>query len=212
MSNPMTPPPAFSSHQNGNQGQTQTEPPRPQLNGAYSSGQNMNMMPQSGTVTPLHLLGDQSDAVDCPFCERRTMTRIKKDPSWLTQYGHSTSSPCPSLTREQHRRRRPLLPHLLRRPRALHVALVEPRQPLLRELQSQGRNPEFRPKGHEGIRYARALAAAVEIPARGAPACQRPAGLNVAGRIRAGIATTVMGYIGGIASGKMFLRVNLSSI
>ncbi|KAH8685137.1 LITAF-like zinc ribbon domain-containing protein [Ilyonectria robusta] len=84
MSNPMTPPPAFSSHQNGSQGQTQTEPPRPQLNGAYSSGQNMNMMPQSGTVTPLHLLGDQSDAVDCPFCERRAMTRIKKDPSWLT--------------------------------------------------------------------------------------------------------------------------------
>ncbi|KAH8647992.1 hypothetical protein BGZ61DRAFT_376572 [Ilyonectria robusta] len=84
MSNPITPPPAFSGYQNSTQGQTQPQPPRPQLNEAYSSGQNMNMMPQSGTVIPLHLLGDQGDTVDCPFCERRAMTRVKKEPSWLT--------------------------------------------------------------------------------------------------------------------------------
>lgn len=39
------------------------------------------------TVTPLHLLGDQSDMVDCPFCRRRVETRVQKDPSAATQYG-----------------------------------------------------------------------------------------------------------------------------
>lgn len=37
------------------------------------------------TVTPLHLLGDQSDYVDCPFCRRRVETRVQKDPSTATQ-------------------------------------------------------------------------------------------------------------------------------
>lgn len=37
------------------------------------------------TVTPLNLLGDQPDWIDCPFCERRTMTTTKKKPSNLTQ-------------------------------------------------------------------------------------------------------------------------------
>lgn len=37
------------------------------------------------TVTPLHLLGDQSDMIDCPFCRRRTETRVKKHPSVVTQ-------------------------------------------------------------------------------------------------------------------------------
>lgn len=36
------------------------------------------------TVTPLHLLGDQSDTVDCPFCRRRVETRVQKDPSAAT--------------------------------------------------------------------------------------------------------------------------------
>lgn len=36
------------------------------------------------TVTPLHLLGDQPDTVDCPFCRRRTETRVKKKPSTMT--------------------------------------------------------------------------------------------------------------------------------
>ncbi|KFA72168.1 hypothetical protein S40288_07064, partial [Stachybotrys chartarum IBT 40288] len=36
------------------------------------------------TVTPLHLLGDQSDIVDCPFCRRRTETRVKLTASTAT--------------------------------------------------------------------------------------------------------------------------------
>ncbi|CAH0020724.1 unnamed protein product [Clonostachys rhizophaga] len=36
------------------------------------------------TVTPLHLLGDQADFVDCPFCRRRVETRIKKNASTAT--------------------------------------------------------------------------------------------------------------------------------
>ncbi|KAF4980146.1 hypothetical protein FZEAL_3765 [Fusarium zealandicum] len=36
------------------------------------------------TVTPLHLLGDQPDTVDCPFCRHRVMTKIKKSPSIRT--------------------------------------------------------------------------------------------------------------------------------
>jgi hypothetical protein len=37
------------------------------------------------TVTPLRLLGDQSDWVDCPFCRRRVETRVEKKPSKMTQ-------------------------------------------------------------------------------------------------------------------------------
>ncbi|KAF7557836.1 hypothetical protein G7Z17_g352 [Cylindrodendrum hubeiense] len=99
MSNPMTPPPAFSSIQNGygapahpmSPQQTNSYgPPAPpispqQTNGGYDIPQNMTtMMPQSGTVTPLHLLGDQGDTVDCPFCERRSLTIVKKEASFLT--------------------------------------------------------------------------------------------------------------------------------
>ncbi|KAK0710656.1 hypothetical protein B0H67DRAFT_262991 [Lasiosphaeris hirsuta] len=36
------------------------------------------------TVTPLRLLGDQSDWVDCPFCRRRVETRVEKKPSRMT--------------------------------------------------------------------------------------------------------------------------------
>jgi hypothetical protein len=39
----------------------------------------------TATVTPLHLLGDQSDTVDCPFCRHRVETRVKKNPSMRTQ-------------------------------------------------------------------------------------------------------------------------------
>ncbi|RMJ02274.1 hypothetical protein CDV36_015455 [Fusarium kuroshium] len=38
----------------------------------------------TATVTPLHLLGDQSDTVDCPFCRHRVETRVKKNPSMRT--------------------------------------------------------------------------------------------------------------------------------
>ena len=36
------------------------------------------------TVTPLRLLGDQSDWVDCPFCRRRVETRVERKPSKMT--------------------------------------------------------------------------------------------------------------------------------
>lgn len=37
-------------------------------------------------VTPLHLLGDQSDTVDCPFCMKRVETTVKKKASQLTHF------------------------------------------------------------------------------------------------------------------------------
>lgn len=37
------------------------------------------------TVTPLHMLGDQPDTVDCPFCMRRVETSVKKKASSRTQ-------------------------------------------------------------------------------------------------------------------------------
>ncbi|RSL82981.1 hypothetical protein CEP52_016828 [Fusarium oligoseptatum] len=40
--------------------------------------------PSIKAVTPLHLLRDQPDWIDCPFCETRAMTTIKKRPSNLT--------------------------------------------------------------------------------------------------------------------------------
>lgn len=36
-------------------------------------------------VTPLHMLGDQSDTVDCPFCMKRVETMVVKKPSEWTQ-------------------------------------------------------------------------------------------------------------------------------
>ncbi|EEU38094.1 uncharacterized protein NECHADRAFT_84323 [Fusarium vanettenii 77-13-4] len=42
--------------------------------------------PPTGAVTPLHLLGDQPNWIDCPFCETRARTTIKKRPSNLTQF------------------------------------------------------------------------------------------------------------------------------
>ncbi|KAI5468124.1 hypothetical protein BGZ63DRAFT_372996 [Mariannaea sp. PMI_226] len=38
------------------------------------------------TVTPLHLLGDQSDTVDCPFCRRRTTTEVRHSASSATHF------------------------------------------------------------------------------------------------------------------------------
>ncbi|KAF4982829.1 hypothetical protein FZEAL_1621 [Fusarium zealandicum] len=40
--------------------------------------------PGMETVTPLHLLADQADAVDCPFCQRRAETKVKKQASGAT--------------------------------------------------------------------------------------------------------------------------------
>ncbi|KAH7152627.1 hypothetical protein EDB81DRAFT_881593 [Dactylonectria macrodidyma] len=46
--------------------------------------------PMVDTVTPLHLLDDQPDTVDCPFCRRRTETRVKKSPSLMTHVAATT--------------------------------------------------------------------------------------------------------------------------
>lgn len=41
--------------------------------------------PATHTVTPLNLLGDQPDTVDCPFCRKRSETKVKKHASKATQ-------------------------------------------------------------------------------------------------------------------------------
>ncbi|KXJ93637.1 hypothetical protein Micbo1qcDRAFT_231336 [Microdochium bolleyi] len=38
----------------------------------------------SNTITPLHLLSDQPDTIDCPFCQRRSVTRVEKKASVAT--------------------------------------------------------------------------------------------------------------------------------
>ncbi|KAH7242055.1 hypothetical protein BKA59DRAFT_222078 [Fusarium tricinctum] len=57
----------------------------------YSGHESMAAIPmqqipqQPGvTVTPLHLLADQADSVDCPFCQRQTETNVKKSASSMT--------------------------------------------------------------------------------------------------------------------------------
>lgn len=54
-----------------------------------ANGSKMDVSTVSGyplpTVTPLHLLGDQPDQIDCPFCLQQTTTRVKKKPSNATQ-------------------------------------------------------------------------------------------------------------------------------
>ncbi|PNP86354.1 hypothetical protein FNYG_00307 [Fusarium nygamai] len=58
-----------------------------QTNVEYASGlEVIPGPPVSNTVTPLHLLGDQPEAIDCPFCLRRSETRVKIKPSSTTQY------------------------------------------------------------------------------------------------------------------------------
>ena len=48
--------------------------------------QQSQPQPERGmTVTPLHLLGDQSDTIDCPFCEHRAETKVVKKSSPMTQ-------------------------------------------------------------------------------------------------------------------------------
>ncbi|KAF5979578.1 hypothetical protein FBULB1_5653 [Fusarium bulbicola] len=57
----------------------------PQTDIEYASGlEVIPAPPGSKTVTPLHLLGDQPEAIDCPFCLRRSETIVKKKPSSTT--------------------------------------------------------------------------------------------------------------------------------
>ncbi|RBA10365.1 hypothetical protein FPRO05_04954 [Fusarium proliferatum] len=65
----------------------------------YASGlEVIPAPPRSNTVTPLHLLGDQPEAIDCPFCLRRSETIVKKKPSSTTQYAKHVTLTGPGLT------------------------------------------------------------------------------------------------------------------
>ncbi|KAH8734098.1 hypothetical protein BGZ61DRAFT_343873 [Ilyonectria robusta] len=55
-----------------------------QVNGCNMDQQMMTVSAPPPTVSPLHLLGDQPDLIDCPFCERQTKTTVKKKPSNAT--------------------------------------------------------------------------------------------------------------------------------
>jgi hypothetical protein len=57
--------------------ESQYQGPSPMMGGYRNSG--------TETVTPLDLLGDQPDMIDCPFCMRRCETRVQYGPSSKTQ-------------------------------------------------------------------------------------------------------------------------------
>ena len=70
----------------------ESSPPQPAP--AYSTPADYQRIGYTGTldmstavptVTPLHMLGDQPDTVDCPFCMRRVETSVKKKASSRTQ-------------------------------------------------------------------------------------------------------------------------------
>ncbi|KAI1029510.1 hypothetical protein LB504_010628 [Fusarium proliferatum] len=72
-----------------------------QTNIEYASGlEVIPAPPRSNTVTPLHLLGDQPEAIDCPFCLRRSETIVKKKPSSTTQYVKDVTLTEPELTND----------------------------------------------------------------------------------------------------------------
>ncbi|EWZ46414.1 hypothetical protein BFJ70_g9336 [Fusarium oxysporum] len=48
------------------------------------AAQQTPQVPPGETVTPLHLLADQADTMDCPFCQRRAETKVKKSASSMT--------------------------------------------------------------------------------------------------------------------------------
>lgn len=61
----------------------------PEPTSAYSFAQmdkpiRIEPVPQVATVTPLHLLRENPTWIDCPFCERRAMTRVGHEDSSTT--------------------------------------------------------------------------------------------------------------------------------
>lgn len=58
------------------------------INSTSKRNEAPSMMDQGDhlTVTPLHLLDDQADWVDCPFCRQRVETRVKYEASRQTHY------------------------------------------------------------------------------------------------------------------------------
>lgn len=71
--------------------------PEPAL--AYTSASvekpvRIEPVPQVAKVTPLHLLREQPVWIDCPFCERRAMTRVSHEGSSATMYDPNPSILC----------------------------------------------------------------------------------------------------------------------
>ncbi|KAF4973277.1 hypothetical protein FZEAL_9376 [Fusarium zealandicum] len=85
--NPPAHPPRPTQNQNQNQNQTQTQT-QTQNQGGYSNIQQPMKAPAPGsnfqTVTPLHLLGDQPDTIDCPFCRQASQTKVRRHPTLVT--------------------------------------------------------------------------------------------------------------------------------
>lgn len=60
--------------------------PGPEIATGQEPWQAIVPINDSETVTPLNLLGEQPEYIDCPFCERRTQTRVVKSDSSTTKY------------------------------------------------------------------------------------------------------------------------------
>ncbi|KAK3998242.1 hypothetical protein QBC44DRAFT_314061 [Cladorrhinum sp. PSN332] len=74
-----TPAPAVPGVAQPQQAHITTEQPRPNpvLPGNPTP---QNMLPVEASVaTPLNMLGDQPQWIDCPFCQKRTKTRVHKE-------------------------------------------------------------------------------------------------------------------------------------
>lgn len=59
--------------------------PSPPSYQSFKQNDRISTPAGTATVTPLHHLGDSPDAIDCPFCLTRSVTRIKKKASMATQ-------------------------------------------------------------------------------------------------------------------------------
>lgn len=77
-------PAAEDSHPTPVMDQGTPSPPYSEIAGGYveNNGMNPHAVP---TVTPIYLLGDQPDFVDCPFCLKRVETKVVKKASKKTQ-------------------------------------------------------------------------------------------------------------------------------
>lgn len=69
-------------------GQGTPSPPYSKTSGGYVENDEMTSASKPRgipTVTPIYLLGDQPDSVDCPFCMKRVETKVVKKASKKTQ-------------------------------------------------------------------------------------------------------------------------------
>lgn len=77
-------PPPFIHQDTGFQHQQQQFHNPPQML-EDNSTQHVQTGHLTDTVTPLNLLGDQPDKIDCPFCQKRSDTKVTKHASKKTQ-------------------------------------------------------------------------------------------------------------------------------